>query len=86
MRTQLLPLMLLLSCAGPESDIDKTTLTGTARIFPGATVDIETDAKDNPKDLLSNALDIGSLSWRPETWTGKMRVVSAQAAEAGAVE
>jgi hypothetical protein len=86
MRTQLLPLMLLLSCAGPESDIDKTTLSGTARILPGATVDIETDAKDNPKDLLSNALDIGSLSWRPETWTGKMRVVSAEAAEAGAVE
>lgn len=86
MRTHLLPLMLLISCAGPESDIDKTTLTGTARILPGATVDIETDVKDSPKDLLSNALDLGSLSWRPETWTGKMRVVGAEAAAEGVVE
>jgi hypothetical protein len=86
MRTQLLPLMLLLSCAGPESDIDKTTLTGTARILPGAAVDVETDVKDNPKDSLATALDLGSLSWRPETWTGKMRVVGADAAAEGVVE
>ncbi|MEY3210681.1 MAG: hypothetical protein RIT28_1162 [Pseudomonadota bacterium] len=86
MRTQLLPLMLLLSCAGPESDIDKTTLTGTARILPGAAVDVETDVKDSPKDSLATALDLGSLSWRPETWTGKMRVVGADAAADGVVE
>ena len=85
MRTQILPLMLLLSCAGPESDIDKTTLTGTARILPGAAVDVETDKKDAPKDLLSNALDLGSLSWRPETWTGKMRLVDDSAPE-GTIE
>ena len=85
MRTHLLPLMLLLSCAGPESDVDKTTLIGTARILPGAAVDVETDVKDSPKDLLSNALDLGTLSWRPETWTAKMRVLADDAPE-GTVE
>lgn len=62
-----LPLLLLLACRGPESGLDKSVITGSVVIPPGAYDEVETRQSTN--DELATAFNIGpddspSLTYR----------------------